>query len=303
MVKEGIPEFNQKSGQNLKRIGAALFVIGTALLFGSWLSSGLVGVSSRDKKIDLGTAANSTPIAPAITLHDAKKEIPGVLRDIYAALNQGNPQNVAQYIQTEIFRDSQKLDDLCQPFSYRAHYIESIIEKPNKLYLVRVRTLFKPLHVKAYIMHFTNIDGRFLLVQAEGDSFVLEKEVAIHTARQFVFAAKAAEWDVLKRLSSKQLDLSPLENEWGDIFSSLKDPTVDSVNLESEGCFKLKVRVADKGFSYYLDSIYIFVEPDNASKVVEVIHRATMDSRKQRHIEDLNLEQNMLARFKVEREQ
>src|SRR5258708_26117258 len=78
-------------------------------------------------------------------LDEAKKQIPQALQSIYSALDQGNPISVRASMSNDLADNTAKLDAICKPFTYRAHYVEAIIERPQKRFEVRVRVLFKPL--------------------------------------------------------------------------------------------------------------------------------------------------------------
>lgn len=308
-----------RSGRSLKRAGTVLFLLGAVLIIGPWAFSQATrfatGTWKRTKPqasawisnavTGLTKATSPTPKAPVpppppqITLEDAKNTIPGVLKSVYFALNHGNPQSVGQHIQADIFNNHQKLDYICQPFSYRAHYIDSVVERPNQEFLVRVRTLFKPLRESAYLMHFGVWKGYFYIHHVEDDQFPLEKSAAAEAARRFVYAARAGEWDIVRGVSSADLDVDQLkDSDWMRLWASVKEAVVEDREVTTVANYGLKldfiVRLEESWFS---KRVHLQFEPLNGQvKVVDVLFDP-YGPKKQ--ITARNLEQQTLLRFGI----
>ncbi len=143
-------------------------------------------------------------------LEEAKKQIPKVLQTIYSALDQGNPSSVSASLTSDIANNPEKLDKICKPFTYRAHYEEAIIQRPNRLFEVRVRALFKPFEEKAYVLVFGTSQGHFLLqdIKPPTDWFTTQLTAAEELSRKFVYAAKAGRKDVLDASTLPGVDTS-----------------------------------------------------------------------------------------------
>lgn len=162
------------------------------------------------------TASLTTPkSAPkTVSLDDAKRLIPALLRSVYQALNQGNPQAVSSSVYSKVLNDVSKLDYICKPFSYRAHYIDGVVERPIGEFQVRVRLLSKPINETYYILYFVGgTDAHVYLADvsragdaAEKEWFSSERAVAAEMARKFLYAAKGHRADVVSSLVTKNLD-------------------------------------------------------------------------------------------------
>jgi len=146
-----------------------------------------------------------TPSISLLSLDEAKQRIPPILKRIYQDLDQGNPRASSSFISSNMFSSSQVLDTVCKPFTYRAHYIENIIERPNNKFEVMTRLLSQ----------LMNEIARVLTFRVENNSFVLEsvskypvgwfdtwKEESKEIARNFYYAMKADKQEVIKKLVS-----------------------------------------------------------------------------------------------------
>ena len=65
-------------------------------------------------------------------LDEARLAIPQLLTKIYRSLDQGNPQAIGSFVSPDITTRVQTLDAICRPFAYKAHYVETIIERPGQ---------------------------------------------------------------------------------------------------------------------------------------------------------------------------
>jgi hypothetical protein len=186
-------------------------------------------------------------------LDEAKQVIPAILTKIYDSLDQGNPQAIRPFVSPQMAGDTAKLDAICRPFTYRAHYVEAIIQRPAQgfhaypfVFLVRVHALFKPLDEKAQLFIFHPSQGTFLLIQIADpgdDWFGSAKEAAVQIARNFLYAAKAQRPEVLAELVAPGLDVSRYTSEpcWRDKFQLVIE--VGDVTAHFEDYQGLKIAV------------------------------------------------------------
>jgi hypothetical protein len=187
-------------------------------------------------------------------LDEAKQAIPAILTKIYQSLDQGNPQAIRPFVSPQIAGNAATLDGICRPFTYRAHYVEAIIERPGQRFEVRLHALFKPLDEKAQVFTFHPSQGAFLLIQTAdpGDDWLgSAKEAAIQIARNFVYAAKAQRPEVLAGLVAPGLDVSRYTSDpcWRDKFQLVVEVGDLRAQLEDHQGLKIAVhaQVAVKG--------------------------------------------------------
>jgi hypothetical protein len=179
-------------------------------------------------------------------LDEAKQAIPGILTKIYSSLDQGNPQAIRPFVSPQIAGNASTLDGICRPFTYKAHYIEAIIERPGQRFEVRVHALFKPFAEKVGVFTFHPSQGSFLLIQIADpgdDWFGPAKETAIQIARNFVYAARAQRPEVLAGLVGPGLDVSRYTSEpcWRDKFQLVIEVRDLRAHLEDHQGLKIAV--------------------------------------------------------------
>ena len=147
----------------------------------------------------------------SITLVEARRVIPVELTTIFQALNDGNPQGASRYLTPDVAGSNQRLDSICRPFTYRAHSIEAIIERPNGMFEARVRVLYKPFDERGLVLKFRFASGVFQLVESSewlDEWFGPSEETAAQMVRKFIYAAKAQEGSVLPALVDSGIDVS-----------------------------------------------------------------------------------------------
>lgn len=190
-------------------------------------------------------------------LREAEKYIPGILKDIFQALDRGNPSIIRDHMVPQIASDSQKLDSICVPFRYRAHYIEAIIERPNRRFFVRTRVLLNPLEENALLLKFMVEEERFVLedvfevLEMEGSEeyenwFRAWKISAEEIARKFYYALKANRADVISTMrTSDQITFRPIFKYMELDASEIKDKiNPDSIETEIVSNKGIKIRVS-----------------------------------------------------------
>jgi hypothetical protein len=228
---------------SFKRAGNGLIVLGLLL----FLASGFLGLKSLSSSALAGHQVAEVGPTPEAALDVAKKEIPEVLNRIYSALNDGRPGDVAPFVAREMLNTS-SLDSLCQPFTHRAHYIASIVERPDGSFLARERVLLKPFNEKAGLMLFKESSGRFLLVAARDDPFTQEQEEAKEAVRQFIFAARAGKWDIVSRYASLHLPIDTLkEPEWEAYLAGITKAEVDAIEIRRDRGIFMRLSVSVRG--------------------------------------------------------
>ncbi len=148
----------------------------------------------------------SKPSAPApVSLDDAKAAIPDILKPLYAALSEGNSSAAAAFMSPQLAADAAKLDKICKPFSYKAHYVESVIERPSKIYEARTRVLMEPMEEDAYVLIFERQGERFVLTdvrQPDETWFSPLLTATSDLARKFFYAARLKKVDLLPQFIS-----------------------------------------------------------------------------------------------------
>lgn len=197
-----------------------------------------------------------------LTLDVARRAIPAILTKIYRSLDDGDPQAARQFISGNLMNNAQQLDGICMPFSHRAHYVSSVIERPGPVFEARVRTLFKPFEAKAQIFTFQPIMGSFMLVRVEKDPLAAETESAREAVRQFVFAVRAGRWDVAARYASAGLPLGQMKSpKWAEYFNKITSANISSNDNQTKGGLLLLIRVDVRNNSSYLPDF--LVDPES----------------------------------------
>jgi hypothetical protein len=232
-------------------------------------------------------------------LEDAKQEIPVLLKEIYHSLDQGDLQRVRALLAPELASDTRKLDTICKPFSYRAHYVESISERPNRRLEVRIRALFKPLDEKAYVLvvGFASRSRRFTVEDVNEPSRLWLDPIesaAAEVARKFAYAVIAGREDVAKGLASSGLRTTSLfVSSCQEAMGRYRDASLGQPVTRVENYKGLKVIVslpAWGGDAFFVDQI------DGQDKVVR--YRAPCYSASRPvAAEDPSIEGHTLARF------
>src|ERR1043165_3337047 len=162
-------------------------------------------LQAKQREVAVSHEAPPVTVKPAL-LDRAKAIIPEELKEIYAALNAGNPKGATKFLDAKILADYASLDRICKPFTYRAHYIESMFERAGEMCKVRARVLLQPLSEGAHIFVFKRQGDNFDLSDLEdrptqyADWFKVEKETAVETARKLMYALSGKRQDVLEKL-------------------------------------------------------------------------------------------------------
>jgi hypothetical protein len=192
------------------------------------------------------------------TLEQARREIPGIVTKIYRSLDEGNPQAARAYFSGDVLNDVQQLDAICIPFSYKASYVASVIERPGPVFQARVRTLFKSSDEKAQVFTFQPYLGSFMLLRVEKDEFAAEIESAKEAVRQFIFAVRGGRWDIASRYASHGLPLDQMKSpKWEEYFGKITSAKVSSSETLTKGGILLLIRVDVRDYSSYLPDFLV----------------------------------------------
>lgn len=156
---------------------------------------------------------HAAPAEPKATLDDAKTEIPKILTPLYQALNEGSASAAAAFMTAQLAASATKLDKICKPFSYKAHYIEGIIERPGQSVEVRTRVLQEPMDEDAYVLTFIRQGGHFVLSDVRDPDAAWMTPLLTATsdlARKFFYAARLQKMDILSQLVSPGVAITAL---------------------------------------------------------------------------------------------
>jgi len=174
---------------------------------------GLAFTPSRETFSQMQTAGAGVATLSALNeflpmLDEAKREIPRLLQVVYPALDQGNPNAARSSISADLFSNPSKLDRICKPFSYRAHYIEAIIERPQRHFEALVHVLSKPMEERVYVLSFGIAGSKFQLAEVrdpDNEWFQNRITEAEQLVRKFIYAANAQRSDVEEQCVSPSL--------------------------------------------------------------------------------------------------
>jgi hypothetical protein len=256
------------------------------------------------------TPSVSPPPPTTVSLDEARRTIPGIVMPVYEALDQGNPQALANVVSAPLLKDLKKLDYICQPFTHRAHYVEAVVERVPEQFEARVRVLYKPMTEAFYVLYFRQNGGQLYLadVSQPGDPeemkyFATDQETAAEMARKFLYAAKAGRADVISQLVTKELDvftpeLRKMRREcYQSTFNFEAEKPVTIRHVDLVGDRGLKIRVQGKfgegaeTWDFRLDKM------DDEYKIVAWGCSGTYGT--EHHREDPNLEAYTLKRFNL----
>lgn len=146
-------------------------------------------------------------------LDGAKQDLPKLITRLVSALDQGDLQSLAGLVDERLLRDVASLNAICRPFTYRAHSISGIIERPNREVEVRLRVLQMPMEESAAVLTFSQVGSGFRLRQVSTDLrewFAPLRAEAITIVHQFTAAAAAGRRDVAVELVSQGVALEDL---------------------------------------------------------------------------------------------
>lgn len=281
----------------LKRAGNVLLTIGVLLLlsraFQFFRSAALQSPSP-----------STSHQASAINGNDVAERIPYVLDQIYKALDKGRPQEAAPFLSVEMMKSAQSLDYICQPFTHRAHYVASIIVRPDGTVMARERVVYKPFREQARLLWFKESGGSYFLYSAQDDPFTQEREEAKEAVRQFIFAARAERWDLVRQYASPGLPIETLQDSaWQAYVANIRGAKIDrdpEIQRNDDGVLVLTVEADLQAHSWATD----FVVDPSTGKIVTAFYTyrmgwmwATSGAPDKDGFSDPNIKNEALARF------
>jgi hypothetical protein len=210
-----------------------------------------------------------------MSLLEAKQMIPKELKGLYRALDAGDPRSLTGHIAPQLLSQMMLLDQICKPYSYRGHYIESIVERGDGIFEARVHALFQPVDEQEDIFQFAAPNGAVILQDVRHlpqDWIDQQRKQAIDVAREFIYAARAGKQETVKQLISLHLDVSPLF-EQGDYANRLAD--VNSIAEMGAGVtqndgIKIALNVTTGRRKFCGDLWHLVIDPTRSTyRVVE----------------------------------
>jgi len=165
----------------------------------------------------------------------------------------------------------EKLDRICKPFNYRAHYIEAIIERPLLMFEVRTHVLLNPVDEYIYVLVFSVRQDHYYLkdVKDPADNWLDSKnKMAEDVTRQFIYAAKASRLDVLKQLVSPGLNISLFVTDpcWKIFFEHINQISYSTSTKSNKG-LKLEVHL-DLGNCFGAWGTFVVDQIDGEFRIV-----------------------------------
>jgi len=270
---------------------------------------GVVFTPSREILAQLQSAGAGNQTLAALhdlmpMLDEAKREIPHILQILYPALDQGNPAAARTYLASALVNNAGKLDEICKPFSYRGHYVEAIIERPQRRFEARVHVLFKPLEERAYILWFGLSGNSFQLMdvaEPDNDWFQTQIAEAEQLVRKFIFAVNAQRLEVAQECVAPSL--VPLLHSSPALEQIRNDSIATVTPNESTRIFyykgqKIRANFRIPGNQPTLGGVYTFIL-DKVGQGERIVAWAQGDGRDGYSAEDPRLEYSTLQRFGI----
>jgi TonB family protein len=189
---------------------------------------------------------NSQSSPSPLPLNQARAVIPGILTDLFKALNDGNPRDADRFLTPELAANGLRLDAICRPFTYRAHYIEVIYQKADGNFEARVHVLYKTADEKGLILRFKPVSGTLQLFDLSDDQnewLEPDRQAATDLVRKFLYASRAGEGSVLESLADSGIDTRPYVADpcWQGAAGKIKD--VEKVVPEPDQLHGLKMKL------------------------------------------------------------
>jgi hypothetical protein len=232
-------------------------------------------------------------------LDDAREQVPAMLEQLYEHLDGGDLQRARAFVGPELAGDGRKLDSICKPFTYRAHYVEAMVERPGRVVEARVRVLFRPATEAAYVLVLRAPGGQWQVqdvLPPPDDWFAPLVTGAQDLARKFVYALKAGREEVLAQLVSGASVALLTRGRCGEAVQGMGDVARESAGgaRDAKGLKAVAHVTMQRGAEWRF-----FVEPvDGEPRIV----RLETDLRGCQAAEDPGLEARTLRRFGLEKE-
>ena len=261
--------------------------------------SGILGAAAGTVFVVLLGVSATVPRPAKGGSRRSPKAIPDALNRIYAALDDGRPDERLRFISADLLKNVQYL---CRPFTHRAHYASSIVALNDGSYLARERVLFKPFTEKAYLLWFKPAAGGYALVAARDDTFTSEITAARETVRKFIFAGRGGQWDAVARYASPHLPVETLKEEaWQTYFAGMTKAEIDYVEVKSERGLNLQLNVTVRGAGIWAPEFLVDLSTGKIVRAYYVrpngMFTATSGAPTREGIADPDIEHDTLERF------
>ncbi|MFQ5694673.1 MAG: tetratricopeptide repeat protein [Terriglobia bacterium] len=196
---------------------------------------------------------------------EAQRHIPRLLTALYRALDEGQRTRLTAFVFRELLDDPRRLDTICAPFTYQAHYLESIHESQRRIFSARVHFLSRDVKERVYDLEFVPVGESFMLrnVTVPRGAFPSEQvQQAVDAARRLVYAQCAGQSEVINQVATPGLLRSiefarrGRERGWG-AFVDCGSGQFDFAQGSVVDHFGLKVKVRVTGLSFSGTDIFI----------------------------------------------
>ncbi len=232
-------------------------------------------------------------------LDEAREKIPTLLEILYKELDQGSRATLSGLVFKELLDDANRLDQICPPFAYQAHQVESITEAQRNQFTVRVHFLSKDFKERVYELEFAPVGENLMLRNLQALEEPLRpdlKQQAADVARRVAFAVCAGRTDVLAQVATPGL-LSAVANArdrnqsgWG-LFAKCGSSPVQMASVRTQDYSGIKVHASFTGLG--ANNLEVLVD------LVENSWKAVAVKSGQRVAQDPDLRAYTLARFGV----
>ncbi len=253
-----------------------------------------------------GGPGTRPPAEPPIVT--ARREIPLILTRLYGALNKGDISSVQGLLTTRLASDARKLDQLCRPFTYRAHYIDKLLERPNGRVEVLVRSLHQPLEELARVLTFARTRDSFVLESIEDAAsppgygqtqpwFDAEVKAGNELVRQFLYALHAGQDATVRSLISNNIHLDAFSQpSCQAVVQDLSQVRTNGGRMENFQGLKVHVEVYTS--SLYWGNWQVWVDRVGDAQQIVKLNAPSRDCQSAGGIVvDPKLESYTLARF------
>jgi hypothetical protein len=210
-------------------------------------------------------------------LDEARRQVPRILTALYRALNAGERTPLTAFVFKELLDDPRRLDGICAPFTYQAHYLESVREPQRRVFAARVHFLSLDLKERVYDLEFVPVNNAFMLRNVTVPRDALPPQVvqqAEDVARRFVYARCAGRDDVVSELVTPGLlravefTRRGRERGWAAL-GECGSRRLDFSQGRVVDHFGVKVKVPVRGLSLYRTDILVG-QVDDTWKVVRI---------------------------------
>jgi hypothetical protein len=238
------------------------------------MSRGLAFTPTRETLAQLRQLGAAEKMLAAVEtfiplLGEARQRIPALVETLYKQLNQGERSALTSFVFKDLLDDAARLDAICVPYAYQAHYIESITEQQRRVFSARVHFLARDFTERIVNLEFVPVGNEYFLRNAEAPRDALRPDAlqkAVDVARQLFYALCAQRFDVVSQAVTPNLLAAARvarlhDNTFGwKVFTDCQYPqlVVEDTSLVSHLGLKVRVQIRPSGYFYtlvYLDQV------------------------------------------------